>query len=89
MSVNVVIKSIFDNKGLKQAESAFSGLGSSVAKVGAILGGALSVAALTNFTKNAVFSASALTAEFEGVNQIFGEAAKSVQAFAKGASYSV
>jgi hypothetical protein len=89
MSVNVVIKSIFDNKGLKQAENAFSSLGSNVAKVGAILGGALSVTALTQFTKNAVFSASALSAEFEGVNQIFGEAAKSVQAFAKGASYSV
>lgn len=89
MSVNVVIKSIFDNKGLKQAEKAFDGLGSGVAKVGAILGGALSVAAITNFSKDAIFAASALSAEFEGVNQIFDESARSVQAFAKGASYSV
>ena len=39
MSVNVVIKSVFDNKGLKQAEKAFDGLGSSVAKLGALVGG--------------------------------------------------
>jgi hypothetical protein len=89
MSVNVVIKSVFDNKGLKQAEKAFEGLGSGVAKFGAILGGALSVAAITNFSKDAIFAASALSAEFEGVNQVFDESAKAVQAFAKGASYSV
>lgn len=89
MSVNVVIKSVFDNKGLKQAEKAFDGLGSGVARVGAILGGALSVAAITNFSRDAISAASALSAEFEGVNQIFGESAKAVQAFAKGASYSV
>jgi phage-related protein len=44
--------------------------------------------AITAFAKQAVGAASAFEAEFEGVNQIFGTAAKSVQDFADNAAYS-
>jgi phage-related protein len=44
--------------------------------------------AITQFAKQAVGAASAFEAEFEGVNQIFGSAAKSVQDFADQAAYS-
>jgi phage-related protein len=44
--------------------------------------------AITQFAKQAVGAASAFEAEFEGVNQIFGTAAKSVQDFADNAAYS-
>ena len=44
--------------------------------------------AITQFGKQAVGMASAFEAEFEGVNQTFGAAAKSVQDFADNAAYS-
>jgi phage-related protein len=44
--------------------------------------------AITQFAKQAVGAASAFEAEFEGVNQTFGAAAKSVQDFADNAAYS-
>ena len=44
--------------------------------------------AVTQFAKQAVGAASAFEAEFEGVNQTFGTAAKSVQNFADQAAYS-
>lgn len=49
---------------------------------------AFSTVAITNFAKGAVDAASAFEAEFEGVNQTFGAAAKSVQDFADNAAYS-
>jgi hypothetical protein len=56
------------------------------------LGGALiAVAAgaqVVNFFQGAIASASAFEAEFEGVNQTFGESAKIVQDYAKTAAYS-
>jgi hypothetical protein len=56
------------------------------------LGGALiAVAAgaqVVNFFKEAVAGASAFEAEFEGVNQTFGDSAKIVQDYAKTAAYS-
>jgi hypothetical protein len=55
------------------------------AGVAAALGGAV----VAKFTTDVINSASALSAEFEGVNQIFGTAAKSVQDFAKTASETV
>jgi hypothetical protein len=82
MSVSVVLKSIFDDKGIKKAEKAFDGFGSTVAKTATLIGSVLGGAAVANFGKNAVNAASAFFAEFEGVNQIFGAGASSVQEFA-------
>jgi hypothetical protein len=82
MSTTVKIKSVFDERGIKNAEKAFGGLGSSVKNFGGILAAALGGAAVLNFAKDAVMAASNLSAEFEGVNQTFGTAAESVQKFA-------
>lgn len=82
MSVSVVLKSVFDDKGIKRAEKAFDGFGSTVAKTATVLGSVLGAAAVANFGKNAVNAASAFFAEFEGVNQIFGDGAPKVQEFA-------
>ena len=49
----------------------------------------LSTVAVANFAKSAVNAASSFSAEFEGVNQIFGSAAKSVQDFADNAANTV
>jgi phage-related protein len=49
---------------------------------------AFSAVGITNFAKSAVAAASQFEAEFEGVNQIFGSAAKSVQDFAKNTAFS-
>jgi hypothetical protein len=85
-SVNVLLKSVFDDKGIKNAEKSFAGFGNVVSKTAAVLGTVLGGAALVNFGKNAVNAASAFFAEFEGVNQVFGEGAASVQKFADQAS---
>ena len=82
MSVSVVLKSIFDDKGIKKAEKAFDGIGSTFKKTATLLAGVLGGAAIANATKNAINAASAFSAEFEGVNQIFGESASRVQEFA-------
>lgn len=82
MSTTVKIKSVFDERGIKNAEKAFGGLGNSVKNFGGILAAALGGAAVINFAKDAVMAASNLGAEFEGVNQTFGSAAESVQKFA-------
>ena len=85
-SVNVTIKSVFDDKGIKNAEKAFSGFGDTVRNTAGALAGVLGGALVVNFAKDAVLAASNLGAEFEGVNQTFGSAAESVQQFASQAA---
>jgi hypothetical protein len=89
MAVRIPIITVFDSKGLKQAEyqlnkvrGNFQNLGRNAAIAGAAIG--VVTVALTK----AVTAASNLEAEFEGVNQVFGSAAGSVQEFAKQASAS-
>lgn len=89
MAIKIPIISVFDGKGFKQAEyqlrkvqGNFSNLGRNFAIAGAALG-AVGVALGKSIT-----AASNLEAEFEGVNQVFGSAAGSVQAFAKQAATS-
>lgn len=86
MSVSVVLKSIFDDKGIKRAEKAFDGFGATLGKTATLVASVLGGAAIANFGKNAVNAASSFFAEFEGVNQVFGEGAVSVQKFADQAS---
>ena len=89
MAIRIPILTSFDPKGLKQANAQFAKLQTSIGSLGrnfAIAGGA--VVAGTALLGKAVQSASNFEAEFEGVNQVFGEAAKSVQAFAEQASQS-
>jgi hypothetical protein len=51
--VRVILKSLWDDKGIKDANKAFDGIGKSVAKIGGLIAGAFSVAALVDFTKAA------------------------------------
>ena len=89
MAIRIPILTSFDPKGLKQANAQFAKLQTSIGSLGrnfAIAGTA--VVAGTALLGKAVKSASNFEAEFEGVNQVFGEAAKSVQAFAEQAAQS-
>jgi DNA-directed RNA polymerase subunit F len=52
--VRVVLKSVYDDKGLKNAQKAFSGLSKSFGKIAGLAAAAFSVKALTDFTRAAV-----------------------------------
>jgi hypothetical protein len=82
--VRVVLKSIWNNKGIREGVGALKDLGKEVTVVAAAIGGAMaaSTVAVAAFTSKAVNAASAFSAEFEGVNQVFREGAAEVQAFA-------
>jgi phage-related protein len=56
-SINIPVVSKFDATGLKQAEGALKGFGSSLAKIGAAVGAAFAVRAISNFAKEAVLAA--------------------------------
>lgn len=87
MAIRLNILTQFDNRGLKAAQRELSQISTSIGRAldaTVIAGFAGAAAGLTS----AVKSASNYMAEFEGVNQVFGEAAKSVQDFAKKASES-
>jgi hypothetical protein len=87
MAIRIPILTSFDPKGLKQANAAFANLQTSIGSLGrnfAVVGAG--IAASTALLGKAVMSASNFEAEFEGVNQVFKEAASSVQAFAETAA---
>jgi hypothetical protein len=89
MAIRIPILTSFDPKGLRQANAEFAKLQNSIGSLGknfAVAG--VAIAAGTTLLGKAVKSASAFEAEFEGVNQVFGSAAKSVQAFAEQAAQS-
>ena len=89
MAINIRFGTSYDNKGLRTLNRELDGLSSSISSLGsnfAIAGTAiLGAGALLG---KAVMSASNYEAEFEGVNQVFKEAAASVQEFAAQASKS-
>jgi hypothetical protein len=87
MAIKIPILTSFDPKGLKQANAAFANLQTSIGSLGrnfAVVGAG--IVGATALLGKAVMSASSFEAEFEGVNQIFKEAAGSVQAFAESAA---
>jgi len=51
--VRVVLKSVYDDKGIKNAQKAFDNIGKSVAKVGGAIAAAFSIKALANFSRAA------------------------------------
>ena len=53
MAVNVVLKSVWNDAGLKSAQSAFDKFGKSIGKIGGTIAGALSVRALVNSARAA------------------------------------
>ena len=86
MSVVVALKSVFDDKGIKDANKAFERMGKSVSNLGKTIVSAFAIKQVADFASGAITAASNLYAEFEGVNQVFGSAAKSVQSFADSAA---
>ena len=89
MAIKIPIVTVFDNNGIKRAQSElgkvsknFQNLGRNFAIAGAAVG------AFAVGIGKAVNAASNLEAEFEGVNQVFGKAAATVQDFAKQAATS-
>jgi hypothetical protein len=87
MAIKIPIITIFDNKGLRAAQYQLNKVSGSFSALGrnfAIAGTAVGV--FTAGLGVAVKAASNFEAEYEGVNQVFGSAAKSVQAFAVAAS---
>jgi hypothetical protein len=87
MAIKIPIITVFDNKGLRAAQYQLNKVSGSFSALGrnfAIAGTAIGV--FTVGLSAAVKAASNFEAEYEGVNQVFGAAAKSVQAFAVAAS---
>lgn len=77
-----------DGIGAKTSEGFSKGFSGGLKK---LAGGAAAIFAavgIGDFVKSAVSAGNSLYTEFEGVNQVFGSAAKSVQDFAKGAASS-
>ena len=85
MAIRINFITQFDNRGIKKAEREIKAIGRSISRsldvavAGAIVGATAGII-------TAVKAASNLAAEYEGVSQVFGDAAKSVQNFAKEAS---
>jgi hypothetical protein len=57
MSANIVLKSIWDDRGIKNAQKSLGSLGGTLGKFGGLLAGAFSVAAITNFAGSAIKAA--------------------------------
>jgi len=57
MALNLNIISKFEDKGVKQAKGAFDGMGKKLLGFGALVAGAFSVSAITNFAKESIAAA--------------------------------
>lgn len=81
MAIRINFLTQFDNRGIKQAQRELASVGRNLSRsLDFAVGGAL--AGATAGLISSVKAASNYAAEFEGVNQVFGKAAKSVQGFA-------
>jgi len=70
MAISLPIVSKFDASGIKQAEGALKGFGSSLAKIGAAVGAAFAVRAISNFAKEAVLAAEGVATANARIAQI-------------------
>lgn len=75
--INLPIISKFDDKGVKQATSAFDGIGSSLGKIAGIVATVFSVRAISNFTKESITAAEGVAVANARIDQI----AKSMNLF--------
>ena len=80
MAINVVIKSLFDESGIKEAEKAFAGFGQGVDKAfrAVSIGAGIAGAAIGKFGVDSIKAASDLAESTNAVNVAFGDAARSV-----------
>lgn len=70
MAINLNIISKFDDKGIKKIEGELGGLGKSLGKIGGLIAGAFSVAAITSFAKESVLAAEAVQTANARISQI-------------------
>jgi hypothetical protein len=87
MAIKLNIVTQFDSRGIRAAQRELASVGRNISRAldVAVIGG---IAAATTGLVSAIKSASNFAAEYEGVSQVFGKAAESVQNFAKEASKS-
>lgn len=82
--INLPIIAKFDDKGIKEAQSAFGGLGSSLGKIAGLVAAAFSVRAITNFAKESLAAAEGVQVANNRLDQIaksmgiFGEQTQQV-----------
>ena len=70
MSANVVLKSVWDDKGIKAAQKSFSALGGQLGKLAGALTAAFSVRALVNFAGDAIKASEAAEVANRRLDQI-------------------
>ena len=82
--INLPIIAKFDDKGIKEAQGAFGGLGSSLGKIAGLVAAAFSVRAITNFAKESLAAAEGVQVANNRLDQIaesmgiFGEQTQEV-----------
>lgn len=72
MAINIPIISKFENKGVKDAEGAFKGMGKALLGIGAVVAGAFSVKAIADFAKGATLAAEAIQTSGARIDSIAG-----------------
>jgi phage-related protein len=77
MAINLNVISKFDDKGIQQIQGQLGGLGKSLGKLGGLIAGAFSVAAISSFTKEAILGAEAAQKASDRLAQV----AKSMNIF--------
>ena len=83
-AINLPIVSKFDDKGVRQATSAFDGISSNLGKIAGLIGAAFSVRAITNFAKESITAAEGVAVANARIDQIaksmnlFGEETQAV-----------
>ncbi len=89
--VRVVLKSVFDDKGLKEAQSGFAKLGEGVDKAfrAVTIGVGLATAALSKFGVDAIKQASDLAESTNAVNVAFRDSARAVLAVGENSAESL
>jgi phage-related protein len=75
--INLNVISKFDDKGIQQIQGQLGGLGKSLGKLGGLIAGAFSVAAISSFTKEAILGAEAAQKASDRLAQV----AKSMNIF--------
>jgi phage-related protein len=70
MAINLPIVSKFVDKGVKDAEGAFGGLGKSLGKLGGLIAATFSVTAITNFAKDALAAAEGVAVANNRLDQV-------------------
>jgi hypothetical protein len=70
MAINLPIVSKFQDKGVKEAEGAFGGLGKTLGKLGGLIAATFSVTAITNFAKESLTAAEGVQVANQRLDQI-------------------